>query len=82
MLCTEIKISLRRIGCYIGSRGCWLLVEADAMAAHISIPKLFASGDATEWFKRFKISMERCDKGCQVANVTGRGSACNLAWTQ
>ena len=45
---------LRTIVCYIGSRG-WSLVEADAMAAHISIPKAFASGDVTEWFKWFEI---------------------------
>ena len=28
---------------------------ADAMAGYISIPKPFASGDATEWFKLFEI---------------------------
>ena len=36
------------------------------MAAHISIPKPFASGDATEWFKRFKI----CSKANQWNNAT------------
>ena len=36
------------------------------MAAHISIPKPFASGDATEWFKRFEI----CSKANQWNDTT------------
>ena len=36
------------------------------MAAHISIPKPFMSGDATEWFKRFEI----CSKTNQWIDVT------------
>ena len=36
------------------------------MAAHISIPKSFTSGDATEWFKRFEI----CSKANQWNDAT------------
>ena len=43
-----------------------MLVEADTMAAHISIPKPFASGDASEWFKLFEI----CSKGNQWNDAT------------
>ena len=67
MLCTEIKtFYLEQLSVtLIGSRGCGLLVEADAMAVYISIPKPFPSGDATKWFKRFEI----CSKANQWNNV-------------
>ncbi len=45
---------------YTGSRG-WLQRSKGVLATrkmatrHISIPKLFAAGDANEWFKRFEI---------------------------
>ena len=39
--------------------GC--LLKQMQLAAHINIPKLFVSGDATEWFKQFEI----CSKANQ-----------------
>ena len=40
------------------------------LAAHINIPKLFVSGDATEWFKQFEI--------CSKANLQNDTKAVKL----